>query len=101
MSTIELEPVTLAPVDLGAISDDELTAQALAADPDQPLDADAVVFTDSESPLGALLPEWYMPSPVAVSHKRWHRVLVVAAIAGFVAINAFGFCITYGLLVQA
>jgi hypothetical protein len=97
MSTLELVPQDLL---LAPISDEELTAQALAADPDQPLDPDAVPLNGGPE-VDGLLPSWYMPTPMGVSRKRWHRVLVIAAIASFVVINAFGFCITYGLLEQA
>jgi hypothetical protein len=86
--------------DLEPISDDELTALALAADPDQPVGPDAVPLAPTCDRPG-LLPAWYMPVTARVTHKRWHKVLVIAAIVGFVAINAFGFCITYGLLEQA
>jgi hypothetical protein len=86
--------------DPSPISDDELTALALAADPDQAIDADAVPIAPTCDHAG-LLPAWYMPVTARVTHKRWHKVLVIAAIIGFVAINAFGFCITYGLLEQA
>jgi hypothetical protein len=86
--------------DLGPISDDELTELALAADPDQPIDPDAVPLGPACDRPG-LLPAWYMPVTARGTHKRWHRALVIAAIVGFVVINAFGFCITYGLLEQA
>lgn len=49
----------------------------MAADPDLPIDADAVPFGGvTES---ALLPEWYMPSPQA-SGRSPRRVLAVTAI---------------------
>ena len=95
------EPVALDALDdVAPITDDELTALALAADPDQPIDPDAVPLAPAGDQPG-LLPAWYMPAASRVTHKRWHKVLVIAAIIGFVAINAFGFCITYGLLEQA
>jgi hypothetical protein len=83
-----------------AISDDELTALALAADPVEQLDEDAVAL-GADAPFGELLPTWYMPSPVTNTRKRWHVVLAVLVIVGFVVINLFGLCITYGRLVVA
>jgi hypothetical protein len=80
--------------------DEELTALALAADPDGALDPDAVPFRPGDD-AGGLLPGWYMPAPVRSSRSPWHRALAIAAVAGFVAINAFGLCITYGFLVVA
>jgi hypothetical protein len=94
MTTIELDA-------LPPLTDEELTAQALAADPDVVPDDAAMPFDDGDDDRPMLLPAWYMPVAVRGSSKRWHRVLVSAAIAGFVVINAFGFCITYGLLERA
>jgi hypothetical protein len=86
------------------LNDDELTALALAADPDLPVDDDAIdvweyVGVGRPEPL----PSWYMPAPM---HPRriegWRRVVVwcgvVSVIASFVAINACGLCNTYGQL---
>lgn len=87
-----------------AFTDDELAAQALAADPEAPLPADAVPFGAGEAAgsfVGATLPGWYMPAAVRSSRKPWHVVLSVLSIAGFAAINAAGLCITYGHLVAA
>jgi hypothetical protein len=50
-----------------AVTDEELTSLALAADPDAQLDADAVSFWAVAGPdagreaTDQLLPEWYMP----------------------------------------
>ena len=78
------------------ITDDELAALALAVDPDQPLDPDAVPISRSDG-LG-LLPDWYMAPPMARSTtcspaRRWVLGAVVVAL---VAINAVGLCVTYG-----
>jgi hypothetical protein len=86
----ELDPLSLA----------ELTAQALAADPDAPLAADAVPFVH-EAPTAELLPSWYMPVPVTYQRRPWHRIAALAVIASFLLINALGLCITYGHLVPA
>ncbi len=82
-------------------TDDELTALALAADPDAPLAADAVALPlYPDEPFGAL-PAWYMPPAMARVAGGWRRVAVFAIIAGFLVIDAFGLCITYGQLVAA
>ena len=97
MSTsTELDQQELLPLSL-----DELTAQALAADPDAPVPADAVPFGAEAACTGGLLPTWYMPGPVSYRRRSRHRIAVVAVIASFLVINAFGLCITYGHLVAA
>jgi hypothetical protein len=87
----ELAPLSLA----------ELTAQALAADPDAPLAADAMPFEAETATTGGLLPSWYMPVPVTYQRRPWHRIAALAVIASFLLINALGLCITYGHLVVA
>jgi hypothetical protein len=83
------------------ITDDELTALALAADPDAPLGEDAVALPlYPDEPFGAL-PAWYMPPAMARVAGGWRRVAIFAIIAGFLVIDAFGLCITYGQLVAA
>jgi len=83
------------------ISDDELTALALAADPDQPLDADAVpmaVYLANEPGFDepGALPHWYM-APVMARHSgRRQRMVILALIGAFLLIEAFGLCSTYG-----
>ncbi len=67
----------------------------MAADPESPIDADAVPFggvTESE-----LLPEWYMPAP-QVTGRSPRRVLAVTAIVvSLLVVNGAGLCVTYGL----
>lgn len=89
----ELEPFT----------DDELTALALAADPDAALDPDAVPLSSlslsaSDAADDRLLPEWYMPSPMGVGRplRGWRRRVILLVIASFLLINAYGLCSTYG-----
>lgn len=82
-------------------TDEELTALALSADPDQPLAKDAEPFQGTDGPAADLLPAWYMPAPRLRSHKRWHTSVVLVIIAAFALINALGLCITYGHLVIA
>ena len=82
-------------------TDEELTALALSADPDQPLDANAVPFTSPDNAFGALLPSWYMPMPVTRVHKRWHVPVVLTIVSAMTLISGLGLCITYGHLVIA
>ena len=77
------------------ISDDELTALALAADPDQPLGDDAVSILDD--PVG-LLPGWYMPAATSTRRGGWRTTVVALVTVGFLFVAASGFCITYGVL---
>ena len=81
---------------LEPLTDEELAELALAADPDAPLDEDAVSAFPS-SGLG-LLPDWYMPAvagglPVL---QGWRRRVAFLIIAAFLLINAYGLCSTYG-----
>jgi hypothetical protein len=83
------------------ISDEELTALALAADPDAPLADDAVCLTDVIGPGGPrLLPEWYMPAPMggAAPLRGWRRHVIGLVIAAFLLITAYGLCNTYDQL---
>ncbi len=82
--------------DMG-ITEDELTALALAADPDQPIPTDAVPIGVHLAQLGAPLPLWYMP-PVVRSGRRWKAPVVLAVVLAFVLIDAMGLCNTYGIL---
>lgn len=76
-------------------SDDELTALAMAADPDQPVDADAIPISFSNASTDGLLPGWYMPAPSAAV-KGWRRWVVGAFGLALVAVNCAGLCVTYG-----
>jgi hypothetical protein len=77
-------------------TDDELTALALAADPDQPLDHDAVPISRVvDSPEG-LLPDWYMPAPMSAGRGSTRRWLVGAIVLALLVINGAGLCVTYG-----
>jgi hypothetical protein len=93
-ATTEVEPLT----------DAELTELALAADPDAPIDDDAVSFWELAGPgTAGPLPDWYMPAPMAARplsgwRRRLVRYNVFLIIASFVAINAYGLCNTYGQL---
>lgn len=93
-------------LDAGApepLSDEELTALALAADPDAEPGSDAVSLWSLDAPMvPGGLPNWYMPAPAAARPDRgWRRVVVYVIIAAFVAIAASGLCSTYGEIVIA
>jgi hypothetical protein len=81
------------------ISDDELTALALAADPDTAVNDDAVsVWELTETEPARYMPEWYMPAPVGGSRllRGWRRRIVILVVVSFVVIDAYGLCNTYG-----
>ena len=78
-----------------SIADDELTALALAADPDQQVDPDAVPMSLGGMAAG-LLPEWYMPAPMAHGGGRARRLVLGGIVVLLVAINCAGLCVTYG-----
>jgi hypothetical protein len=86
------------------ITDEELTALALAADPDIDVAADAVpiVLTGADGDSGRIhpLPAWYMPVPVGAPRplRGWRRAVGCVVVASFVLINAYGLCTTYGVV---
>ena len=80
------------------VSDEELTELAMAADPNAPLAHDAVPWRGGSAAHASLLPDWYMPSPMAVRHGRTTQFTIVFIIVGFLLIDAFGLCITSGFL---
>jgi hypothetical protein len=76
------------------IGDDELTALALAADPDVVLGADAIpIGTGDEH---GLLPSWYMPAPRLRGGGRGRRLVIAAFIGALLVVNGVGLCVTYG-----
>jgi hypothetical protein len=81
------------------LSDDELAAQALAADPDAPIAPDATPFDLSVH--DGSLPSWYMPPPAISARKGWHIPVVVVVIGALTLITGLGLCVTYGVLVVA
>jgi hypothetical protein len=78
--------------------EDELAALAMAADPDAPLDADAVDLGLLLARDGLdLLPSWYMPAPSGGRRLcGWRRWVGLVIVASFILINAYGLCSTYG-----
>ncbi len=77
------------------VTDDELEAEALAADPDTPVDPDAEPFGGASEP--GLLPEWYMPVGGPIRRTRSRRVVVIVIIMSLLVVNGAGLCVTYGL----
>lgn len=85
--------------ELMSIGDEELAAQALAADPDAPLPADAVPFVGADRAGTAPLGDWYMPATVTASAAPgWRRRVAIGVITSIGLVNAAGLCITYGHL---
>ena len=78
------------------ITDDELTALALAADPNAPLAADAVPLRLLNAEGEPLLPEWYMPASAGRVRRDWRSRVAISMAVGIVLINACGICITNG-----
>ena len=100
MKAVSDTPVTAPLAECGdedsSITDDELAALALAADPDQPLAADAVPLDVYLATEAGPLPEWYM-APVMARHSGGRRRAVIIGVVGaFLLIEAFGLCSTYG-----
>ena len=82
----------------GSLTDEELTALALAADPDAPLAAGAVPIGIHLAQFGSSLPLWYMPPVMTRGGRRWKAPFVIAAVSAFLLIDAMGLCNAYGLL---
>jgi hypothetical protein len=78
------------------ISDEELTALALAADPDMVLTDDAVPMRPLHADGAPLLPEWYMPVAASRARKDWRSRVSITIAVGMIFINAFGICMTNG-----
>jgi DhnA family fructose-bisphosphate aldolase class Ia len=88
-------------IELG-FTEAELTELALSADPDAAMDADAVPLSVYLGQAQGLLPQWYMPSPMArAAGSRWRMPVVLVIVAAFVIIEAFGLCSTFGQIVPA
>lgn len=82
------------------IDDEELAAEALAADPDAEVGEDAVPLVDATGGASMLgvLPGWYMPPAIAGTRllTGWRRRIVLLIVASFILIDAYGLCSTYG-----
>ena len=77
------------------ITDAELAAEAMAADPDVDVPDDAVPFGVPASE--GLLPDWYMPAMGPVRRTRPRVIAVAGLILSLVVVNGAGLCVTYGL----
>ncbi len=82
----------------GGITDEELTALALAADPKMVLSADAVPLNLNTVQFAGALPQWYMPAATAGGSSRWRLPVIGIIIAAFLIIDGLGLCNTFGLL---
>ena len=80
------------------LTDEELTALALAADPNAPLGDDAVPLSVHLAQFAGALPQWYMPPAIARSSSRWRVPVVVGIVSAFLLIDLMGLCNTYGIL---
>jgi hypothetical protein len=85
-------------IDHDEISDADLTMLALAADPDLPLDPEAVPLAVYLAQAPGTLPEWYMAPAMARSGNRWRALVVLSIVGAFIFIEALGFCSAYGPL---
>lgn len=92
-TTVSPEP------DESPLSDAELTALALAADPDLPMDPSAVPMSVFLSQMPGLLPQWYMPPAMARCGNRWRTPVVLGIVLAFVVIEALGLCSSFGQVV--
>ena len=95
---MNVEPKALVnPPDSAPFTDGELTALALGAYPPTALDPGAVAWDGAVLHQPGLLPDWYMPTPVA-RRGLLPRAVVITLVTGFLMINAFGLCITSGFI---
>jgi len=79
-----------------SISDEELTSLAVAADPNAPINLNAVPWNFGFGTV--LLPDWYMPRPMARGRGRGTRIVIGSLVVGFLVIGGFGLCITSGFI---
>ena len=78
------------------ISDEDLTALALAADPDAAIPDDAVPFGSPDGLAVDLLPSWYMPPP-SLRRSRTRTIVFAGIVFALLFINVMGLCVTYGV----
>lgn len=81
-----------------AVSDDELEALAMAADPDSPLDPDAVPFSVATEEADGLLPDWYMPVASSPVRSKGRRMMARGIVLALIVINGAGLCVTSGFV---
>lgn len=87
--------------DFPPLTEEELTALALSDDPDRELSADAVPLRLYPGVSRLDLPLSYMPPVTARAAKGWRVPVVFTIVISLLLIEAFGLCITYGILVAA
>ena len=80
------------------MSDRELEALAMQADPDRPLDPDAVPLSLSTDETDGLLPDWYMPVASSPVRGRVRRTLAGGIVLALLVINGVGLCVTSGFV---
>jgi hypothetical protein len=80
------------------LTEAELTALALAADPNAPLGDDAIPLSMHLAQFAGALPGWYMPPAMARNGSKWRVPVIGTIVAAFVLIEALGLCNTYGIL---
>ena len=80
------------------MSDHELEALAMQADPDRPLDPDAVPFSWTTDETGGVLPDWYMPAASSPVRGRVRRTVVGGIVLALLLINGAGLCVTSGFV---
>jgi hypothetical protein len=99
---IDVDPVpSLGQPDV-PLTDAELTALAMAADPEAPLDEDAVpLHIHLAQFAGAALPQWYMAPAMSRRGHRWRTPVILTIVAAFLLIEALGLCNTFGQLTWA
>ena len=83
------------------LTEDELTELALSTRAGLPVAEDAVPLATYLGQDPGLLPGWYMPTPMTRMSPRWRLPVVVALVAAFLLIEAFGLCSTFGQVVPA
>jgi hypothetical protein len=83
------------------ISDEELTALALSADPHPAIDPGVAPWRPLADAVTGLLPDWYMPTPSGSRRGKGAQAAIGVIIVSFVIINALGLCITNGFLTIA
>jgi hypothetical protein len=88
---LEFEPVT----------EPELVSLALADDPEREVSPDAVPLPLHPGLFSFGLPSSYMPPVAARSVRGWRVPAALTVVISLLLIEAFGMCITYGILVAA
>ena len=76
-----------------SISDDELTALALAADPDAPLADDAEPWVTGDGPAACCRRGTCRRRR---PRRRRHRAVVALIVGALLVVNGAGLCVTYG-----